>query len=388
MDTLYDLCGKPFGWIMRLIYEIIGNYAIAILIFTIITRMILFPISYRQQFSSAKMQRLNPKLERLRQKYKNDRQKLQEAQTKLYQEENINPASSCLPMFLQFFILFGILDVVYKPLTHILKLKEGVIDSAFSVVEKINPDLAEQGTNLREELAILQAFHEDPSSFSDVFGSLTEKISNFYENYSLFGVNLGVTPDFSPDVWNYSAVVLFILPFVSGILQLVLTVYTQMMQKKKNPAAQSMGCMNVMLYLMPVFSVWFAFQVPAGVGFYWACSSFFSLAQSIGLNLYFTPERVEKKVEKENKKMEKKYASGKRSFSQRMMEQTQGMTDAQKAREERIEASKNMSKSELPKYQQQTLKEARQRMAEKYGDVVSDNMSDTDNTKDSGKKKK
>ncbi len=381
MDTLYDLCGAPFGWIMRLIYELVDNYAVAILLFTIITRLVLLPISYRQQYNSAKMQRLNPKLEKLRQKYKNDQKKMQEAQQKLYQEENINPMSSCLPMFLQFFILFGVLDVVYKPLTHILKVKDAVIDSAFSVVEKINPDLAEQGTSLREELAILQAFDESPSSFSDVFAEMSDKIATFYDNFTLFGVNLGTTPDFSPEVWNYSAIVLFILPFISGILQLVLTIYTQIVQRKKNPAAQSMGCMNIMLYLMPIFSVWFAFQVPAGVGFYWACSSFFSLIQSVGLNLYFTPERVEKKVEKENKKMEKKYAAGKRTFSQRIAEQTQGVTQAQKDREERIENAKNMSKSELSRYNQDTLREARRRMAEKYGDVVSDSNEDEGNKK-------
>ena len=66
MDFLYDLCGKPFGWIMRLIYELVDNYALAILLFTIITKLILFPISYKQQLNSARMQRINPKLEKLR----------------------------------------------------------------------------------------------------------------------------------------------------------------------------------------------------------------------------------------------------------------------------------------------------------------------------------
>ena len=138
MDFLYDLCGKPFGWIMRLIYDLVDNYALAILLFTIITKLILFPISYKQQLNTARMQRLNPKLEKLRQKYKSEPQKLQEAQMQLYQEENINPGASCLPMFLQFFILFGILDVVYKPLSYILKVKDSVISSAFEIVQKLS----------------------------------------------------------------------------------------------------------------------------------------------------------------------------------------------------------------------------------------------------------
>lgn len=84
---------------MRLIYDLVDNYALAILLFTIITKLILFPISYKQQLNTARMQRLNPKLEKLRQKYKSEPQKLQEAQMQLYQEENINPGASCLPMF-------------------------------------------------------------------------------------------------------------------------------------------------------------------------------------------------------------------------------------------------------------------------------------------------
>ncbi|WP_462365322.1 YidC/Oxa1 family membrane protein insertase, partial [Ruminococcus callidus] len=104
-DFLYDLCGKPFGWIMRLIYDLVDNYALAILLFTIFTKLILFPISYKQQKNSAKMQRFNPKLEKLRKKYNDDPKKMQEEQMKLYQEENINPGASCLPMFLQSFIL-------------------------------------------------------------------------------------------------------------------------------------------------------------------------------------------------------------------------------------------------------------------------------------------
>lgn len=370
MDFLYDLCGKPFGWIMRLIYDLVNNYALAILLFTIITKLILFPISYKQQLNSARMQRLNPKLEKLRQKYKNkeDQQKLQEAQMKLYQEENVNPGASCLPMFLQFFILFGILDVVYKPLSYILKVKDSVISSAFEIVQKIDPDLAKQGTSLRQELAILTAHNSDASAFSDVLGNnLSAQMTEFYDKFTLFGLHLGEVPDWHPETWNAAAIGLFLIPIASGVLQLILTIYTQIVQRKRNPAMKSMGCMNVMLYVMPIFSVWFAFQVPAGVGFYWVCSSFFSLLQTIGLNLYLTPERTEAICEKQKKKAEKKYANGKKSFMQKMMG-AQQMSEGQLKHERYAQETKDMSKTELSKYNQQVLKDARKRMAEKYGE--------------------
>lgn len=371
MDFLYDLCGKPFGWIMRLIYDWVDNYALAILLFTIFTKLILFPISYKQQMNSAKMQRVTPKMEKLRQKYKNDAQKLQEEQMKLYQEENVNPGASCLPMFLQFFILFGILDVVYKPLSFILKMKDDLITKAFEVVQNINPELAKQGTSLRQELAILSAHHQDSGAFDQVLAGTdySAQITEFYDKFNLFGINLGEIPSWHPEVWNAAAVGLFLIPVFSGVLQLILTIYMQVVQKKRNPAMQSMGCMNIMLYVMPIFSVWFAFQVPAGVGFYWVCSSFFSLLQTIGLNLYFTPQRIEKLCEKENKKMQKKYVNGKKSFMQRMLDQQQGLSEGQQKRERYAEETKDMSRSELSKYNQQVLKDARKRMAEKYGET-------------------
>ena len=243
MDFLYDLCGKPFGWIMRLIYDWVDNYAFAILLFTIFTKLILFPISYKQQKNSARMQRVNPKMEKLRQKYKDDPKKMQEEQMKLYQEENVNPGASCLPMFLQFFILFGILDVVYKPLSYILKMKDSVISSAFEVVQKINPELAKQGTSLRRELTILTAHHSDASAFQSVLGdNLSAKISEFYDKFSLFGINLGEIPTWHPDTWNAAAIGLFMIPVLSGALQLALTIYMQISQKKRNPGAPNMGC--------------------------------------------------------------------------------------------------------------------------------------------------
>ncbi|MCI5910949.1 MAG: membrane protein insertase YidC, partial [Oscillospiraceae bacterium] len=100
MMTLYHILGTPFGWIMKIIYDLVKNYGVAIILFTLFTKIILFPITYKQMKNASRMQLLNPKLEKLRKSYKNNPQKLQEEQMKLYQEEHINPMGSCLPMLL------------------------------------------------------------------------------------------------------------------------------------------------------------------------------------------------------------------------------------------------------------------------------------------------
>lgn len=91
MNFLVDIVAMPLGFVMKLIYDLVGNYGIAIILFTLVTKLILFPISYKQQKNSARLQLINPKLAKLRQKYKDKPEKFQEEQMRLYQEENINP---------------------------------------------------------------------------------------------------------------------------------------------------------------------------------------------------------------------------------------------------------------------------------------------------------
>lgn len=368
MNILYDILGVPFGYVMRLIYMLVQNYGVALILFTIFSKAILFPINYKTQKSSAKMQRLNPKLKQLRQKYQKDPQKLQEAQMALYQEEGVNPGASCLPMFLQFFLLFGILAVVYKPLTHVLGYSGDVITNAINMMSEQFPAISEKfkSGDLRQELYIMEAFRENPDAFK-IAGFDNAQVTEFMQNFTFLGIDLGATPD----ITNPADFGLWCIPFISGILQLAMTFYSQAVNKKKNPDQPNMGCMNVMLYGMPIFSIWFAFNVPAGVGFYWACSSLVSLLIQIGLNRYFTPERIEVICEKDNAKMKKKYADGKKSFSQRMLE-AQNQVNAANTSSSRDADTKDMSRKEKSEYESRRIQEARRRMAEKYGDDYSD----------------
>ena len=128
MNALYDIIGVPFGYLMRLIYSICNNYAVAIILFTVITKILLLPVNYKTQKGAARMQLLNPKLEKLKKSFANNPQRLQEEQQKLYQQEGVNPMGSCLPAFIQMFLLFGVIDVIYKPVTHILDISKSIID--------------------------------------------------------------------------------------------------------------------------------------------------------------------------------------------------------------------------------------------------------------------
>jgi len=374
LSWLYEIFGIPFGYLMMWIYDLVQNYGVAIILFTLVTKLILLPVNYKTQKNAARMQLLNPELAKIRKSYKDNPQKMQEEQMKLYQREGVNPMGSCLPAVIQMVLLFGVLDVVYKPLTHIIRFSDKTIAGARNIASEIGKITIKE-SDLRNELSILNIFNDNKSGFTSVGEQFSEKVSEFYENFSIFGINLGAIPSV-PESWSdMGQVGLFLVPIFAGLSQLVYTLYSQIHQKKKNPDMPNMGCMNVMLYLMPLLSVFFAFQVAAGVGFYWIFSSIFSFAITVLLNHYFSDKRIAAIVEKEREKA-KKYAEvngGKKTFMQKMLEQQQAAMEEQKKQQTLYkENGEKMSRSEANAYNRQLLNEARKRMAEKYGDDYND----------------
>ncbi|MBO7395523.1 MAG: YidC/Oxa1 family membrane protein insertase [Ruminococcus sp.] len=382
MNFLYDLIGIPFGYLMSFIYSIVPNYAIAIILFTLVTKLLLFPVNYKTQKNAARMQLFQPKLEKLKKAYGSNPQRLQEEQQKLYQQEGINPMGSCLPMFVQMFLLFGVIDVVYKPITHILHITKSVRTAAIEKASELAVEFGDVNNgkeisigNLRSELLTAEALEKHPSEFTDFAEGFFRKVSEFSDTFSVFGANLGKTPEFRPEVWNRESIILFCIPFLAGLAQLIFSVYSQIHQKKVNPQAQQAGggCMTAMTLLMPIWSIWIAFEVPAGVGFYWIFSSLFSFFITLPLNCYFTKDRIVAINEKEKQKA-KEYAEkhpNKKSFMQRMMEQ-QANLEQQQAALRVDENGDKISRSEMNKQNRDKIKEARRRMAEKYGDEYDD----------------
>ncbi|MCI7767073.1 MAG: YidC/Oxa1 family membrane protein insertase [Oscillospiraceae bacterium] len=391
MGVISELIGYPLGFIMWAIYQVFKNYGVAIFLFTVVTRLVMFPLSVKQQKSSAAMAAFSPKLERLKKQYANNPQKLQEEQMKLYAEEDINPMASCGTLIPQMLFLYGIFDVVYRPLTHILHISKAEV----TALKEIAAPLFEGNRyfETRPEIYILQAVQENEALFAGANGVTTEildKIAAF--DNKLFGlVDLGAVPNSlfnDGTVWNAAAISLMLIPVLSGVIQLIMTFYTTAKQKKLNPEASSqMAGMNAMFYLMPIMSVWMAFSFPAGIGYYWICSSLVGFAQSIILNKIYTPEYVAKLIEKDKQKNKNKKKSG---FMQKYNELLQEQMKQQNAssgnngkiattgvvKDEETGEEIKLSKSQLKEYERKIIAEARRRQAEKYGDEYIDDDKD------------
>ena len=102
-----SILGYPLGWIMWAIYKVVNNYGVALILFTVLVRLALFPLSVKQQKSSAKMQVFQPKMQEIQKKYANNKEKQQEEMMKLYEQHGYNPMAGCLPSIIQMILLFG-----------------------------------------------------------------------------------------------------------------------------------------------------------------------------------------------------------------------------------------------------------------------------------------
>lgn len=440
---MFRIIAIPFGWIMKGCYILVKNYGVALFLFTLIIKLIMLPSALKQQKSTAKTARLQPKLEQIKKKYANNRDKLNEATMELYNQEGISPTSGCLSLVLTYIILFAVIEVVYAPMTFISGLPTDKIEQAsqtvvdlYKVSQKIAGDVAEgetsaltlserleNGTNLREllegynadlkftderleELATI--FESDPSLdeyFNDgkkvstrlLAGGTTARaqlivlsvgddhpelfdpeVADFCRDfdYSFLGFYLGEYPS-----WK---TVYILIPIISLVSQLMLTVLSQFFMKRNGQNMSAGKGMMGMLYAMPIISFLIAFSFPAGIGIYWIFSSVLSLVQTVAVNLYFTPARLDKILAKESKKKSRRPSLYQMALEQQKAQQA--AANGQSLLDDLDSPEVKLSKSERKEVERQKINEARKklveddededprilearkRMAEKYGD--------------------
>ena len=374
---MFDLIAIPLGWLMYLIYQVVHSYGISLIIFTLLVKLLTLPGTYKSQLNMARQGLIAPKLNKIRKSFASNPQRIQEETQKLFREEGINQTAGCLGSLLTMFLLFGVYRVVMQPLTHILRYSAIELENAKNLLidwatnHNLLNDI-QQGINARPELMILSYAKSNPDIFSSMNG-FSENLKSFHNSF--LGFDLAGIPSFRPETWSFTAVMLLILPFLSGIVNLILTVVSQKHSRKMNPAAPSMGALNILLYLSPIMSVWIGMSVPAGLSFYWIVSSLVQLLMMFGLYKYLSGDRLIKINEKEKARV---IAKGP-TWMQRMQDQ-QAELEAQKYGRGRSEANRSryadgddgMSRKERAEYERKLIEARRRAVALKYGDEYSE----------------
>ncbi|MEA5050734.1 MAG: YidC/Oxa1 family membrane protein insertase [Oscillospiraceae bacterium] len=286
-SSLWKLIAIPMGYLMRWCYlfanDVLGlpkaAYVIALFLFTLITKILMFPLSVKQQRSSAMMAAYKPMIDDINAKYKNNPEKRQQEMEKLQSEYGYNPMSGCLPLLIQFPIIFGLIEVIYSPLTYMLRLPAEFISKAKDIVLALDSTV---NTRLIET-SIIQHIKENAAAFSSLqgdYGKYITEVSNF--NMSIGSINLWEKPQLA---WSLALLV--------PVFSIVTMLLSQWVTMKISGQLQSGGGTNMtMMITMSVMFGVFSFMYPMGFSLYWGFQNLIIIAQSGILQKICNPEKL------------------------------------------------------------------------------------------------
>ena len=276
---LADIIQVPFGYLLALLYQLTTNYGVALILFAIALKFILLPITAKSKKNTMKMSRLAPRLQALQKKYANDSQKLNEATTALYKEEGVSMGGGCLWSFVPLLILIPLYAVVRQPIQYMLHESAEVAGKIVETIKTALPAAFSQNSYYHEMIAapLSPQFAEQLKEFVK-----PETLEGL--NFNFLGVDLGKIPSFNVfgwEKWDWATIGLFLLPLLSAGGQVLTMLISQRMNNSlvtndkgvedKETAKNSQANQNgkVMMYMMPIMSLWIGFTVPGALSLYW-----------------------------------------------------------------------------------------------------------------------
>lgn len=326
---IFDIIRIPIGYLIQGCYALIPNYAIALLLFTLVMKVVLFPLGIKQQKNMVKQASLRPKEMAIRKKYagrtdKATQQKMSEEVMKMYQDEKFSPFGGCLPLILQMVILFALYAVIQNPLRYINHFEsdnvdniavkmaymykneelvtEGVSDNVVEKIGKMADKLVDENSTTTNTLTGIEIANvlkiNGVESFASYIpeGFTADKLPNF----SIFGgaIDLSQTPTLN------SFNLLLLIPLLTFVVYFVsMKVTRKMTYQAPTAGTDTAMSMKMMDIAMPLMSVFISFGVPALLGLYWIYQSLFSMLQQLVLKLMFPipefDESIYKAAEKE-----------------------------------------------------------------------------------------
>mgnify|MGYP002514893656 CR=1 FL=1 len=327
MNSLFDIINIPFAYIMRFFDSFTGNYALSLLLFTIIIKLVFVPFGIKQQKNQIKMAALRPKEEVIRKKYagRTDQatmQKMQQEIMELQQKENVSPFGGCAPMIVQLVVIMSVYYIIRQPLTYICGMgAETLIELANTLGLTVN-GAAVTTSNFAsfDQINAIAAIEPQLETLLQV--PQYEALSKI-PNLNFCGLNLGITPmsvwtGFTsstevtglgvPTIWNVIAYA--IIPVGCFLLQVGTMKLTRKFTYQPTAAAQDAqtGCsMKIMDWTMPLMSLFFCFSFSSAIGLYWIYSNVLSFVQTVLLaKLMPVPKVTDEDIKKAEKEMKAK----------------------------------------------------------------------------------
>lgn len=277
MDAVIEFLISILGYVMLFCFWLVKNYGLSIILFTLITKTIIFPLNIITQKNSIKMVQLQPELDALKIKYIDDKDKFTDGQLDLYKKFKYNPFLDVIPLLIQIPLVLGLVGVVYRPLSYVLNLDSSVISSLNDWLVNI---LGVTDAGSTWQLTVLENIRNGmvPEGISaDVITQIKDLNMNF------LGLDLGATPSFT------GSTILLIIPLLAGLSAWLLC-YAQAKINVLTIAQNKVMTVATTIFMV-AFSTFFTFLVPAGVGLYWIFGNLFAIPMMVLTNLVIPPKK-------------------------------------------------------------------------------------------------
>ncbi len=278
--NILDWIGYVFGYVIYFGYQISGAYVIGLILFTIVVKLVMLPMSLNQQRTNAKQARIQPKIRELQEIYRNNPTRLQEEQQALYARENISMMSGCLPMLIQLPVVLGLYRAIVNPLTNVLHLS---VDKVNKLIALGGVDASKNYYAQSEIINLFPKIREQVEAAGIFTGGELAKLDQLSDGaFTLFGLNLLEMPALTS--------ILVLIPvccFISSMAMMMMTM-------KNTAAAGQSGCAKWMTpVLMSGLTTWLAFSVPGAVGLYWIIQNLVGMVERALLNKFYNADIME-----------------------------------------------------------------------------------------------
>ena len=271
----------PFAWLLMLFYDFSQNYGIALILFALVIKLVLFPFNLKGKKSMIQMNLLSSKMQQLQKQYGKDRERYNLEIQKLYEKEKVNPMSGCLWSFIPIIFLMVLYGIIREPLTYLMNVPADMINTVAEIT-----GVANSGTY--PQIAMLKAI-ADPAMMEQVKAALGDAGAGLFSmNVEFLGINLANIPQLN--FWSaegglvWGNIGLFLLPLVSvgtSLLSMYVSMKTNQMNRGGEQNDQMAKTNRTMMIFMPIMSLWIGFTVPAGLSIYWIAQYIFSIFQEL-----------------------------------------------------------------------------------------------------------
>ena len=285
---MFEFFANIFGYLLQFLYTLVNNYGLAIILFTLIIKLLLLPLSIKQQKTMKKSSELQEKVKVMQFKYKNDPEKLNKEMMNLYKTENVSPFSGCLTSIIQMLLLLSIFYLVRSPLTFMEKIPQENINTYIQqlkdegkVISNVYPEI-----DLLRETELLK--EKNPE---DQFIEKTNIKMNF------LGLDLSKIPQ--QNMTDYTVYIIPVLYILSSFISIRITTAKQQKDKEdkklknidgntgkeikeeNNEMDAVMQTNKMMSWFVPIMSISIAFIAPLGLALYWLISNILMIAERL-----------------------------------------------------------------------------------------------------------